>query len=152
MAVIVTQSSLNVMKTKLFLFSGDFTWIKASSWLPTNLSLHLPTWEDHRDSTPLSAEHLQPQESCLHHQRPHPPPKWTVHTSPFRPEVQKCEIQDHQAQELFFSPLPSGSITADNCTTNNLFTLDFFCTIQCIYIHYFSSVYLYFVYSIFYCI
>ena len=33
-------------------------------------------WEDHQDSTVLSAEHLpqqSPQESCLHPQRPHPP-------------------------------------------------------------------------------
>ncbi|KAK2905568.1 hypothetical protein Q8A73_009511 [Channa argus] len=60
--------------------------------------------EDHQDSTALSAEHLppqSPQESCFHPQRPLRPPARTVHTSTLRTEVQKCEMQDLETEELF---------------------------------------------------
>ena len=65
--------------------------------------------ENHQDSTALPAEHLppqSPQESSLHPQRPHPPSTWTVHTSALRPEVQKCEKQNHPTQDSTPSSQP----------------------------------------------
>lgn len=60
-------------------------------------------WDDHQDSTALTAEHRRtqsPQERCP--QWPHPSPVRTVHTPTHRPKVQECEMQDVQTQECFF--------------------------------------------------